>query len=71
MLGGAAGTGGFADTSNCFHFGSRCRSGERKMLTVAFMLPHKARDRRTPLFDLVPRPADEARRQVLSGAVFS
>jgi len=70
MLGGPAGTGGFADTSNCFHFGSRCASGERKMLTVAFMLPHKARDRRTPLFDLVPRPADEMRRLALCGAEF-
>ena len=39
MLGGPSGTGGFADTSNCFHFGSRCKAGERKMLTVAFMLP--------------------------------
>ncbi len=67
MLGGASGTGGFADTSNCFHFGSRCQSGERKMLTVAFMLPHKARNRRTPLFDLVPKPEDEVRRFVLSG----
>jgi hypothetical protein len=70
VLGGAAGTGGFADTSNCFHFGSRCRSGERKMLTVAFMLPHKAREPRTPLFDLVPEPADEGRRLALSGANF-
>ena len=70
-LGGSPGTGGFADTSNCFHFGSRCRSGERKMLTVAFMLPHKAREPRTPLFDLVERPTDEARRLVLSGAVFT
>ena len=70
MLGGPAGTGGFADTSNCFHFGSRCSSGERKMLTVAFMLPHKARDWRTPLFDLVPPPVDEARRLALSGVEF-
>lgn len=70
MLGGPIGTGGFADTSNCFHFGSRCASGERKMLTVAFMLPHKARDLRTPLFDLVPRPTDEMRRLALCGAEF-
>ena len=68
QLGGASGTGGFADTSNCFHFGSRCKVGERKMLTVAFMLPHKARNPRTPLFDLVPQPNDEARRLVLCGA---
>jgi hypothetical protein len=68
MLGGASGTGGFADTSNCFHFGSRCKSGERKMLTVAFMLPHKTRDPRTPLFDLVPLQDDEVRRLVLSGS---
>ena len=70
MLGGPAGTGGFADTSNCFHFGSRCASGERKMFTVTFMMPHKARDRRTPLFDLIPEPKDEIRRMVLSGAEF-
>ncbi len=70
MLGGPVGTGGFADTSNCFHFGSRCASGERKMLTVSFMLPHKARNRRTPLFDLVPRPVDEMRRLALSGVEF-
>lgn len=69
-LGGAAGTGGFADTSNCFHFGSRCRSGERRMLVIKFMLPHKARDPRTPFFDLVPPPSDQARRLVLSGARF-
>jgi hypothetical protein len=71
MLGGPAGTGGFADTSNCFHFGSRCASGERRMLTIAFMLPHKARDPRTPLFDLVPRPEDESRRLLLCGAAFA
>ncbi|MEJ2374200.1 MAG: hypothetical protein P8Y71_01920 [Pseudolabrys sp.] len=69
-LGGESGSGGFADTSNCFHYGSRCRSGERKMLTVAFMLPYKAREVRTPLFDLAPEPADEVRRLVLSGAHF-
>ncbi|MEX0803115.1 MAG: hypothetical protein WD688_07350 [Candidatus Binatia bacterium] len=70
VLGGESGTGGFADTSNCFHFGSRCRTGERKMLTIAFMLPHKARESRTPIFDLMPEPKDEMRRLVLSGAVF-
>ena len=70
-LGGGAGTGGFADTSNCFHFGSRCRSGERKMLVIKFMLPHKARDPRTPLFDLVRPPANEAHRLILSGARFN
>lgn len=69
-LGGSSGSGGFADTSNCFHYGSRCKSGERKMFTVAFMLPHKARESRTPLFDLVPEPPDEVRRLVLSGAKF-
>jgi hypothetical protein len=66
-LAGGAGTGGFADTSRCFHYGSRCRSGERKMFVVCFMLPHKARNPRTPLFDLVPEPDDEVRRLVLSG----
>ncbi len=71
MLGGEPGTGGFADTSNCFHYGSRCKSGERKMLVVKFMLPHKARNPRTPLFDLVPEPRSEARRLALSGGVFS
>ena len=70
MLGGPTGTGGFANTSKCFHFGSRCTPGERKMLTIAFMLPHKARDPRTPLFDLIPEPNDEVRRLVLSGAEF-
>lgn len=70
-LGGSAGYGGFADTSNCFHYGSRTKSGERKMFTAAFMLPHKARETRTPLFDLVPEPQDEARRMVLSGAIFT
>jgi hypothetical protein len=70
VLSGPAGSGGFADTSNCFHFGSRCRTGERQVLVVAFMLPHKARDRRTPQFDLIPEPADEVRRLVLSGARF-
>lgn len=67
-LGGEAGSGGFADTSNCFHFGSRCKAGERKMLAVSFMLPHKARNPRTPIFDLVPEPQDEVRRLILSGA---
>jgi hypothetical protein len=71
MLGGVAGSGGVADTSNCFHFGSRCQSGERKMLTVAFMLPHKARKTRTPLFDLVPRPNDPVEQLVLAGAAFN
>jgi hypothetical protein len=60
----------FADTSNCFHFGSRTQSGERKMLTVSFLLPHKARDRRSPLFDLIPAPKDELRKLVLAGAQF-
>ena len=69
-LGGGAGTGGFADTSNCFHFGSRCQAGERQMLVIKFMLPHKAREPRTPLFDLMRRPANEAHRLVLSGARF-
>jgi hypothetical protein len=69
-VGGPPGTGAFVDTSRCFHFGSRCRSGERVMLMVKFMLPHKARKSRTPLFDLVPEPADEARRLALSGVVF-
>lgn len=70
MLGGDAGSGGFADTSNCFHLGSRCRTGERKMLTIKFMLPYRARQSRTPLFDLVNEPIDEARRLILSGAAF-
>ena len=70
-LGGSAGCGGFADTSNCFHYGSRTKSGERKMFTVAFMLPHKARESRTPLFDLVAEPQDDVRRLVLSGAQFT
>lgn len=69
-LGGAAGTGVIADTSNCLHFGSRTSAGERKMLTVAFLLPHKARDRRSPLFDLVPEPKDELRKLVLAGTQF-
>ena len=69
-FGGEAGSGGFADTSNCFHFGSRCLSGERKMLVVKFMLPYRARESRTPLFDLVREPSDAARRLILSGAVF-
>jgi hypothetical protein len=68
---GDAGTGGFADTSNCFHYGSRCRSGERKMFTISFMLPHKAREVRTPIFDLVPEPQSEVRRLVLAGAKFA
>lgn len=70
-LDGSAGTGGFADTSNCFHFGSRCQTGERRMLTVNFMLPHKARERRTPFFDVLSEPSDEVRRLVLSGAKFN
>jgi hypothetical protein len=68
MLGGSSESGGFADTSHCFHFGSRCSQGERKMLTVAFMLPHKARNSRTPLFDLVPTSTNEIHRLVLAGA---
>src|SRR5581483_3645674 len=70
VLEGAPGTGGFVDTSNCFHFGSRCQAGERIMMMVKFMLPHRARRSRTPLFDLVPEPTDEARRLALAGAVF-
>ena len=70
-LGGPAGTGAFADTSNCFHFGSRCRSGERLMLMVKFMLPHKARKTRTPRFDLISEPKDEVRRLALCGAAFN
>jgi hypothetical protein len=70
-LGGIAGSGGFVDNSNCLHYGSRCKSGERKMLAVRFMLPHKARSPRTPLFDLFPEPVDEVRRLILSGADFS
>jgi len=68
---GAPGTGAIVDTSNCLHFGSRCQAGERVMLMVKFMLPHRARNPRTPLFDLVPEPADEVRRLVLCGANFA
>ena len=60
-----------ADTSNCFHFGSRCTAGERKILMVAFMLPHKARWLRTPLFNLVQRPKNRVRRLVLAGVEFT
>lgn len=70
MLGGVAGSGGFADTSNCFHFGSRTAVGERKMLTVTFELPHRARNSRTPLFDSLPEPADELHQLVLAGVRF-
>lgn len=70
VLTGDVGKGGFVDTSNCFHFGSRCKAGERWVLTLSYMLPHKARKRRTPLFDLVPKPKDEFRQLVLSGAEF-
>jgi hypothetical protein len=70
VLTGDVGKGGFVDTSNCFHFGSRCKAGERRVLTLSYMLPHKARKRRTPLFDLVPKPVDELRQLVLSGAEF-
>ena len=69
-MAGGAGTGGFADASNCFHFGSRCQTGERIMLVVKFMLPHKAPYPGTRLFDLVPESGDEVRRLVLSGAEF-
>lgn len=70
VLTGDVGKGGFVDTSNCFHFGSRCKAGERWVLTLSYMLPYKARKRRTPLFDLVARPTDELRQLVLSGAEF-
>jgi hypothetical protein len=70
-LGSGPGVGVFADTSNCFHFGSRCQEGERTMLMLKFMLPHKVQDTRTPIFDLVPEPADDVRRMVLSGAKFA
>jgi hypothetical protein len=69
-LEGGPGTGAIVDTSNCFHFGSRCREGERIMMMVKFMLPHRARKSRTPLFDLITPPADEVRRLALSGAIF-
>jgi hypothetical protein len=67
---GGPGTGIFVDTSNCFHFGSRCQAGERIMMMVKFMLPHRARKPRTPLFDLTPKPKDELRRLVLCGTEF-
>jgi hypothetical protein len=41
------------------------------MMMVKFMLPHKARKPRTPLFDLVPKPTDEIRQLVLCGAEFA
>ena len=67
---GPPGTGVFVDTSNCFHFGSRCREGERILMMVKFMLPHRARKPRTPLFDLTSMPKDELRRLVLCGTKF-
>jgi hypothetical protein len=70
-LSGPSGCGGFADTSHCFHYGSRCATGERKMLAIAFILPHLARTDRTALFDLVPAPEDPVRRLALSGAAFN
>jgi hypothetical protein len=69
-LEGGPGTGAIVDTSNCFHFGSRCQSGERIMMMVKFMLPHRARKNRTALFDLIEPPADQARRLALVGAIF-
>lgn len=69
-LAGGPGTGTFCDTSRCFHYGSRCHSGERIMMMVKFMPPHRAHKTRTPLFDLVPEPEDEVRRLMLSGAAF-
>lgn len=68
---GPPGTGVIVDTSTCFHFGSRVLTGERIMLMVKFMLPHRARKRRTPLFDLTPRPRDELRQLVLVGTEFA
>jgi hypothetical protein len=70
-LAGPAGSGGFVDTSRCFHYGSRARSGDRKMLTIAFTLPHRARKSRTPLFDLVPRRVSLAQRLALSGSALN
>lgn len=67
---GPPGTGIFVDTSHCFHFGSRCREGERILMMVKFMLPHRARKPRTPLFDLAQMPKDELRRLVLCGTKF-
>ncbi len=70
-IAGDPGTGVFCDTSNCLHYGSRTREGERNQMMIKFMLPHRARKRRSPLFDLVPEPKDELRRLVLCGAEYA
>ncbi len=70
--GGNAGTGYVVDTSNCFHYGGRCASGERQLLVLTYMIAHRAPKKgRTPMFDLVPKPSEEIHQLVLSGAKFN
>lgn len=38
---GPAGSGGMVDTSECLHFGSRCRAGQRVLFVMTFMPAHK------------------------------
>lgn len=64
VLSGGPGSGGFADTSHCLHFGSRTQGGQRKMVAIAYQLAHKS-GRHNDLFDLVPTPKDEIRRLAL------
>lgn len=65
---GRRGHGAIVDTTSCFHYGSRCSTGQRAVFSIKFMLAHKARNPRTPSLDGHAYGDDPIRRLVLAGA---
>jgi len=67
-LTGAAGSGGFVDTSNCLHIGSRVEVGERAVLVVRYAPAHKMSGVVTKLLADRASCADPVRRLLLRDA---
>lgn len=53
---GPAGSGAMVDTSRCFHYGSRCRAGERVILVLSYVPAYRFKSHHVQKF--VVRPAN-------------
>lgn len=65
---GPAGRGAFVDTSNCLHFGSRCRGGVRVVCIIQYAPAHKCRPSFSGRFDGHRFGGDPIRSLLLDGA---
>lgn len=64
-LQGVSGTAAFVDTSECLHYGSRCRKGERVQLVIRFMPKHRGRFSANPVLN--ERYATDPLRRMILG----